>query len=615
MSARPRRLLRLLPALLVVAALVFLVIAVMLPVAMQNSAGMSTFSRTGSGLGDGGSAIQPHTDKLATSPNNLNVARSDNGQPAAYPTAAAAAAGGDPAMLAVPFEYSQKAGANGNSFVVNPAPPVPASGPPAIAAQADNAPVAQATATTASGGAVEPAYTPDVQPVASSPFVSTGQDHLSTFALDVDTGSYVAARNYLNSGTLPPPGTVRVEEFVNYFRYDYSVPEGDTFGISVDAAPSPFNAGKTQIVRVGIQGQRIDNSQRKDAVLTFVIDVSGSMAEPRRLPLVKQALRLLVNELRDNDQVAIVVYGDAARQVLDYTSGSERGRIMQAIDTLQNEGSTNTEDGLRTGYRLASGHLKQGSINRVILCSDGVANVGATSPEGIRGSIKDYTKQGITLTTVGFGMGDYNDHLMEQLADDGDGNYAYVDTLAEAQRIFVENVGGTLQVIAKDAKVQVDFNPNIVSRYRLIGYENRDVADSDFRNDQVDAGEVGAGHSVTALYEVELANDKSVGTGTAPALTVQLRYADPKNAQVREIKRPFNRADFGNDFTKATVRFQLAVAVAGFAEELRDNGYGLNGYALSDVDAISQRLGTRLVKDKDVQDFVQMVQHAAQLAK
>src|SRR3954451_25150681 len=251
------------------------------------------------------------------------------------------------------------------------------------------------------------------------------------------------------------------------------------------------------------------------------------MAMPERLPLVKQALHLLLDELRDTDQVGIVVYGSAARIVLEHGNASDRERIKEAIDSLGDEGSTNAEAGLRMGYELASRYFKPGAINRVILCSDGVANVGETSPDGIRRSIQDYTKQGIQLTTIGFGMGDYNDTLMEQLADDGDGNYAYVDNLNAARRIFVANLTGTLQVIAKDAKVQVDFNPAVVTRYRLLGYENRDVADNNFRNDSIDAGEVGAGHSVTALYEIEL-----TGKVEGPAFTVQLRYADPKSGQV-----------------------------------------------------------------------------------
>jgi Ca-activated chloride channel family protein len=333
------------------------------------------------------------------------------------------------------------------------------------------------------------------------------------------------------------------------------------------------------------------------------------MAESNRLPLVKQALRLLVNELRPSDQVAIVVYGSDASIVLDHTGVADKDAILNAIDSLQNEGSTNAEAGLRMGYELASKHLKEGAINRVILCSDGVANVGAVTPDGIRQAIRDYTKQGILLTTVGFGMGDYNDYLMEQLADDGDGSYAYVDTLASAKRIFVENLTGTLQIIAKDAKVQVDFNPAVVSRYRLVGYENRDVADDDFRNDAVDAGEIGAGHTVTVLYEVELS-----GEAVGNALTVQMRYADPKTGAVTELTQPFERDAFGQDFAGAKPRFQLAVAAAGFAEQLRDSEFARN-QAPDAVLTIAQRIAPQLSKDADVQEFMELVTKAGELQK
>ncbi|HYP21842.1 MAG TPA: von Willebrand factor type A domain-containing protein [Chloroflexia bacterium] len=448
---------------------------------------------------------------------------------------------------------------------------------------------------------------PPVEALPRNPFVATSEDHLSTFAMDVDTGSYTAARNYIEAGTLPPAETVRVEEFVNYFRYNYPTPQADAFGIYVDSAPSPFGQGNSQIVRVGIQGRRIEASDRKDAVLTFVIDVSGSMQQHDRLPLVKQALRLLVGELNQADQIGIVVYGSEARVLLEHTTAANKETILNAIDSLQDEGSTNAEAGLRLGYDLASKHFVPGAINRVILCSDGVANVGETGPDGIRKQIRDYTAQGVDLTTIGFGMGDYNDQLMEQLADDGNGNYAYVDSLDEAKRIFVENLTGTLQVIAKDAKIQVDFNPAVVARYRLVGYENRAVADQDFRNDTVDAGEVGAGHSVTALYEVELAQEGADGV----ALTVQVRYADVDDGQVREINKPFERREFGSSLDDAEPHLQLAVAVAGFAEQLR-SAPG-QSEAVGQVLSLAQRAAGALSQDAEVQEFARLVARASSL--
>lgn len=449
--------------------------------------------------------------------------------------------------------------------------------------------------------------TPDpAQPDAPNPFVETAADPLSTFAMDVDTASYSSARNAINSGQLPQPGAVRVEEFVNYFDYSYPKPQDGAFGILVDAVPSPLGSTNTQIVRVGVQGRVIDASQRKPASLVFVIDVSSSMQEPNRLPLVKQALGLLVDELREGDQVAIVVYGSQARTVLNMTSATSRDTIMSAINSLSDEGSTNAEAGIKLGYQVASGAFLNGGINRVILCSDGVANVGATGPDGIRQQIKDYTAQGVYLTTVGFGLGDYNDTLMEQLADDGDGNYAYVDTIDEAQRVFSENLTGTLQVIAKDAKVQVEFNPAVVSRYRLLGYENRAVADADFRNDQVDAGEVGAGHSVTALYEVALTEQ---GSGTA--LTVRMRYADPEGGGVREQSQALGSDAMGGTWQAAAPQLQLAVAVASFAEQLRGSA---KGYTMADVLPLARQAVSGLPNDADAQEFAQLVERASGLA-
>ena len=488
----------------------------------------------------------------------------------------------------------------------------PAAAPTAAPAAEAPQPMAEQSAADVAAGTIakqptaEPAAPPvSAPPAPASPFVQTTVDQLSTFALDVDTGAYTAARGYINAGQLPPPDSARAEEFLNYFHYDYPLPQGD-FGIYVDAAPSPWGQGDTQIVRVGIQGRRIDDSQRKNAALTFVIDASGSMDRPSRLPLAKQALALLVGELRESDSVAIVVFGSESHVVLEPTSAAQRETILQAIDSLSIEGATNIEGGLQMAYQLAAKNFKPSAINRVILLTDGEANVGATGPDSILQTIHDQSAQGVLLSTVGFGMGDYNDPMLEQLADAGNGNYAYVDTLDAARRIFVQNLTGTLQVIAKDAKVQVDFNPAVVASYRLIGYDNRAVADADFRNDTVDAGEVGAGHSVTALYELRM-----TGQGQGTALTVQLRYADTNSGEVREISQPFGSASFGRDFAGAAPRFQQAVAVAGFAEQLR--GSGLGAPSLAGVLAITQRIAPQLANDNDVQEFAQLVARAIEL--
>jgi Ca-activated chloride channel family protein len=411
-----------------------------------------------------------------------------------------------------------------------------------------------------------------------NPFVDTEDDHFSTFAMDVDTGSYSVARRYLSDGYLPPEDAIRVEEFINYFDMNYPGPndERDAFAIHREGAPAPFGPEKAYLLKIDLQGKEISVAERKDAVLTFVIDVSGSMDQENRLGLVKESLRLLVEELRPSDAVGIVVYGSEARLILEPTSAQNKNLILSAIDRLQPEGATNAEDGLRLGYQIAAEDYRPEAINRVILLSDGVANVGNTGSASILQVIREQVEQGITLSTVGVGMGNYNDVLMEQLADDGDGNYAYVDTLEEAHRIFVENLTGTLQVIAKDAKVQIDFNPDVVRSYRLLGYENRAVADRDFRNDTVDAGEVGAGHSVTALYEIKFHDEADIAP-TDLALITYIRYEDIDSGQIVELAQPFTRSDFAESSNETSPQFRFIAAVAEYAEILRGSYWAQDG--------------------------------------
>ena len=407
----------------------------------------------------------------------------------------------------------------------------------------------------------------------TNPFIDTEDDHLSTFGMDVDTGSYSIARRYVTESYLPPAEAIRVEEFINAFDYHYDPPAEDAFAIHIDGAPSKFGEGKRlQLLRIGLRGRVIPSEHRKDANLTFVIDVSGSMEKENRLELVKKALTLLVDQLRPTDKVGIVVYGSRGRLVLPHTDLTQRSEILAAINSLKPSGSTNAEEGLRIGYDLAWRNASVNHINRVILCSDGVANVGKTGPDEILKVIRAYVKKEITLSTVGFGMGNYNDVLMEQLANTGDGNYAYVDTLSEAKRIFVENLTGTLQLIAKDAKIQVDFNPEVVSRFRLLGYENRRLNHEEFRDDTVDAGEVGSGHQVTALYEVKLHPD-----ATGKMATVSIRYADADNHQVHEVSRDISVSQLHESFDAAPATFRLAAAVAEFAEILRESYWAKDG--------------------------------------
>jgi Ca-activated chloride channel family protein len=327
-----------------------------------------------------------------------------------------------------------------------------------------------------------------------------------------------------------------------------------------------------------------------------------------RLGLVKRSLELLVEQLRPTDSVGIVVYGSSARAVLEPTSGEDRGAILEAIYGLLPEGATNAEDGLRKGYQMALKAYKPEGINRVILCSDGVANVGNTGPDSILEQIKGYVSEGVTLTTVGFGMGNYNDVLMEQLANNGDGFYAYVDTLREAERLFVENLTSTLQAIAKDAKAQVDFNPEVVARYRLVGFENRAVADEDFRDDTVDAGEIGAGHSVTALYEVKLHPGAS-----GRVATVHLRWEDPDSREVTELSKDFSTEGMASSFGDADPRFQMAIVVAEFAEVLRGS-YWAQDSTLASVLEEAERVGGLLPEDGDFAEFVGLVRQAKAIA-
>ncbi|MCU0485236.1 MAG: VWA domain-containing protein [Anaerolineales bacterium] len=461
-----------------------------------------------------------------------------------------------------------------------------------------------------------PAYEPTAAPAPSTnqfedygvnPYTAAVEDHLSTFALDVDTASYSVMRRYLKDGNLPPAESVRVEEYVNYFNQGYPTPEDIAFGLYADGAPSPFDPSGTYILRFGVQGYQVPEWERKSASLTFVIDVSGSMQLENRLELVKRSLELLVERLNPEDMVSIVVYGTNARVVLFPTSGRDASTILNAIYSLQPEGTTNAAAGLKLGYEMAMQSFRAGMTNRIILCSDGVANVGRTEADEILDTVRGYVSEGIYLTTVGFGMGNFNDTLMEQLADDGNGNYAYIDDLDEAEKLFVEDLTSTLQVIARDAKVQVDFNPDVVSYYRLVGYENRAVADEDFRDDSVDAGELGAGHSVTALYAVVL----QAGAEGRIA-TVQLRWEDPETYVVREINGNFNTWDLANSFEEAASRYQLAVLVGQYADVLRGSPWAQQT-SLSNIYFLAGRLLETLSDDPDVLEFVELVGRAAQI--
>ena len=542
--------------------------------------------------------------------------------PAATPAATQApAAPGQPPQLQPPA----------NGYVAPVQPAMPAAKPTQAAApRATNAPAAEAPKlqppADASGllsqqapaaqapSANQPCCPPTPWPTyppqreyPQTPFMDTREDHLSTFAMDVDTASYTKMRDYIRNGQLPPTDLVRVEEYLNYFNYEYPDPDSGAFSINIEGAPSPFGGEGTYMVKVGIQGKHLAGWQRKDALLTFVIDVSGSMSEDNKMEMVKHGLTTLVDQLGPNDRIAIVAYTDRAWTVIEPTSVENRNYILSAITGLYPMNSTNTEAGLSLGYDLASRYYRDGAINRVILATDGVANVGNTDPNVLAQYAQDWYGRNIFLSTVGVGRGNYNDQLLETLADKGNGVYSFLDSQQAAERIFAQDLTGSLQTIAKDAKIQVDFNPNVVRGYRLLGYENRAVADSDFRNNAVDAGEVGAGHSVTALYEVQFNNE-----GGDDALIVRVRYEDPDTRAVTELNKAFKNGDFQRDFSRTSPRFQLAAAVAQFAEILRGNDWA-KYEKMRDVASLVFNVQRALPFDNDVNEFMSLVEQASRL--
>ena len=453
----------------------------------------------------------------------------------------------------------------------------------------------------------EPARDMFFQHQGTNPFVATEEDPLSTFGLDVDTASYTVTRNYLTRGELPPPSAVRVEEFVNAMPQDYAPPRREAFAIHVEGAPHPLRRGY-HLLRVGLKAREVRAHERKPANLTFVIDVSGSMAMENRLGLVKRSLRLLVSRLDERDRIGIVVYGTRGRVVLDPTPASDRTTLLRAIDLLRPEGSTNLEEGLDLGYRMALESLDSAATNRVVLCTDGVANNGVTDAQTLLKRIHARAEKRIFLTALGFGMGNYNDALLQKLADEGDGQYAYIDDDREAERFFLRDLSGVLEVVARDAKAQVEFDPSAVASYRLLGYEKRDVADQDFRNDDVDGGEVGAGHAVTVLYELKLR-----GRGDRLG-TVNVRFMDPDTGDPRELAHGIDDADLRGSFEAASAGFRVAAVTARFAEHLR-RSYWLKGESLADVLAVAERLPRHALRSGEAADLLELIREAVALSE
>lgn len=450
-----------------------------------------------------------------------------------------------------------------------------------------------------------------------NPFQWTALDALSTFSVDVDTASYALARRYLAGGHVPEKAQVRTEEFVNSFDSGVEPPVEETFAIDLEAAPSLFGSDERErwMMRVVVRGKEVADFERQPMALTFVVDNSGSMSSENRLELVKHSLRLLVAQLDGNDAIALVSFNNESRLVLPMTSVANRATIETAIDAMRPNGGTNAEAGLKLGYAHAYDAFTEGSTNRVIFLSDGVANIGQTDQDRLNDEVAAFRKKGIYLNTIGVGMGNHNDTFLEQLANKGDGICDYIDTPRQAQKALVENFTGALVPIARDVKIQVEFDPNQVSSYRLLGYENRAIADRDFRNDAVDAGEVGAGHQVTALYELEPASSVS---SELPLATVRVRYKQPhgegakEEAEVAsEIERSMPVSELSSDYRATSVGYRRAVLVAQFAEFLRRSVHA-RGDSFDRLLAEAQALAPES-PDPDFTELVQLLERSREL--
>lgn len=464
-------------------------------------------------------------------------------------------------------------------------------------------------------------------PIRENPFLAVRQEPLSTFSIDVDTAAYANVRRFIDQSRLPPKDAVRIEELINYFPYRYPEPEGPhPFAVHTETSVAPWSPNH-RLVRIGIQGRRVDTSDLPPSNLVFLLDVSGSMNAPNKLPLLKAAFKLLVNQLRTQDRVAIVVYAGAAGLVLPSTPGSDKKTILDALDRLRAGGSTAGGAGIRLAYQVARENFLEGGNNRVILATDGDFNVGASSDAEMVRLIEEQRKHGVFLTVLGFGTGNYQDAKMQQIADHGNGNHAYIDSILEAKKVLVSEMGGTLLTIAKDVKIQIEFNPAKVKAYRLIGYENRLLRNQDFNDDTKDAGELGAGHSVTALYELipagsdepvpgvdELKYQRTEISPTAEAsdelMTVKLRYKQPDGEKSQLIVHPV--IDAHRPLAETSDDFRFASAVAEFGLLLRDSAH--KGQA--SFDAVIER--ARAARGDDPEgyrhDFVRLVEKAKLLA-
>ena len=457
-------------------------------------------------------------------------------------------------------------------------------------------------------------------------FLTVQESPFSTFGIDVDTASYSNVRRFLTNGSLPPTGAVRIEELINYFPYQYTPPQGpEPFAMNAEVAACPWRP-EHRLVRVGLKGKVMEYGERPACQLVFLVDVSGSMAGENRLPLVIRSLSALVASLDEQDQIAIVTYAGSSGVALPSTSARQKHTLISAIESLRSGGSTNGAGGIVAAYQLARQNFIEHGVNRVILCTDGDFNVGVTDASSLVELIQKEAQSGVYLSVLGFGMGNYQDARMEQLADKGNGNYAYIDSYAEARKVLVEQMAGTLVTIAKDVKIQVEFNPAQVQAYRLIGYENRALAPQDFRNDKKDAGEIGAGHTVTALYQVvpqgvefttpDIPESKyqkpSKPTREALAhelMNVRVRYQPPAGGAATEIEFPIPDSD--QRFERASKDFQFASAVAAFGMLLRNSEHK----GVATWEAVSEWASTAVSTDPEGyrQEFLTLVDMAKRL--
>ena len=461
-------------------------------------------------------------------------------------------------------------------------------------------------------------------------FLKVTDNPLSTFSIDVDAASYSNVRRFLNEGQLPPAGAVRIEEMINYFHYEYPQPEKtEPFSINTEISDCPWNKDN-KLVLIGLQGKKIPTENLPSSNIVFLIDVSGSMSDPMKLPLVKTSMKMLMDQLREQDQIAMVVYAGAAGLVLPSTSGADKIKIKDAIDKLDAGGSTAGGAGIKLAYKIAKQNFAKGGNNRVILCTDGDFNVGASSDDDMERLIEEERKSGVFLTVLGYGMGNYKDSKMQKLADKGNGNHAYIDGLSEARKVLVNEFGGTLFTIAKDVKLQIEFNPAKVQGYRLIGYENRMLNKEDFNNDKKDAGELGSGHTVTALYEVipmgvkssflekvdKLKYQKNTepqnkSSQTDEIMTVKFRYKAPDEDVSKLIEHPV--IDKQISLAKTSDNFRFAAAVAEFGMILRNSEFKSDA-SLDDVVRLSRK-----AKGHDEEgyrsEFVRLVENAQSLVK